>query len=55
MNEIINTFLLIEDKFMPQMPLRHPELTYSAWNHVSVAYKFFGKRPLGGKKVIMAN
>ena len=40
---------------MPQMPLRHPKLTYSAWNHVSVAYKFFGKRPLGGKKVIMAN
>ena len=55
MNEIINTFLLIEDKFMSQMPLRHPELTYSAWNHVSVAYKFFGKRPLGGENVIMAN
>ena len=55
MNEIINTFLLIEDKFMPQMPLRHSELTYSAWNHVSVVYKFFEKRSLGGENVIMAN
>ena len=30
MNRIINNFLLVGDKFMPQMHLRHPGLTYSA-------------------------
>ena len=30
MNEIINKFLLVGDKFMPQMHLRQPGFTYSA-------------------------
>ena len=30
MNDIINTFLLAEDKFMPEIHLRQPEFTYSA-------------------------
>ena len=30
MNEIINKFLLVGDKFMPEMHLRHPGFTYSA-------------------------
>ena len=30
MNEIINKFLLVGDKFMPQMHLREPGFTYSA-------------------------
>ena len=30
MNEIINKFLLAEDKFMPEMHLRQPGFTYSA-------------------------
>ena len=30
MNEIVNTFLLAGDKFMPQMHSKQPELTYSA-------------------------
>ena len=30
MNEIINTFLLVGDKFMPEMHLRQPGFTYSA-------------------------
>ena len=30
MNNIINKFLLAEDKFMPEMHLRQPEFTYSA-------------------------
>ena len=30
MNEIVNRFLLAEDKFMPKMHLRQPEFTYSA-------------------------
>ena len=30
MNEIVNKFLLAGDKFMPDMHLRQPEITYSA-------------------------
>ena len=30
MNDIVNTFLLAGDKFMPEMPLRQPGFTYSA-------------------------
>ena len=30
MNEIINEFLLVGDKFMPDMHLRQPGFTYSA-------------------------
>ena len=31
MKKIINKFLLTGDKFMPELRLRQPELTYSAW------------------------
>ena len=30
MNEIVNAFLLVSDKYMPEMHLRQPEFTYSA-------------------------
>ena len=30
-NEIINKFLLAGDKFMPEMHLKQPEFTHSAW------------------------
>ena len=30
MNKIVNTFLLVQDKFMPEINLRQPEFTYSA-------------------------
>ena len=30
MNEIVNKFLLVGDKFMPEMLLRKPRFTYSA-------------------------
>ena len=30
MNNIINKFLLVGDKFMPEMHLRQPQFTYSA-------------------------
>ena len=30
MNEIVNKFLLVGDKFMPKMHLKQPEFTYSA-------------------------
>ena len=31
MNDIINKFLLVGHKFMPEMHLRQPGFTYSAW------------------------
>ena len=30
MNNLINKFLLVEDKFMPEIHLRQPQFTYSA-------------------------
>ena len=30
MKNIVNKFLLAEDKFMPEMHLRQPQFTYSA-------------------------
>ena len=30
MNEIVNKFLLVGDKFLPEMHLKQPGLTYSA-------------------------
>ena len=30
MNEIVNKFFLVGDKFMPEMRLRQPGFTYSA-------------------------
>ena len=30
MNEIVNKFLLVEDKFMSEMHLKQPSFTYSA-------------------------
>ena len=31
MNEIVNKFLLVGDKCMPEMHLKQPGFTYSAW------------------------
>ena len=31
MNEIVNKFSLAGDKFMPEMPLKQPRFTYSAF------------------------
>ena len=31
MNAIVNMFLLTGDKFMPEMHLKQPGFTYSAW------------------------
>ena len=30
MNDIVNTFLLAGDKFMPEMHLKQPQFTYSS-------------------------
>ena len=32
MNEIANKFLLAGDKFIPEMHLKQPGFTYSAWD-----------------------
>ena len=32
MNEIVNKFLLAGDKFIPEMHLKQPGFTYSAWS-----------------------
>ena len=34
MNEIVNKFLSARDKLMPEMHLRLPRFTYSAWDHL---------------------
>ena len=31
MNEIVSKFLLVGDKFMPELHLKHPGFTYSAY------------------------
>ena len=31
MNEIVNNFLQVGDKFMPEMHLKQPGFTFSAW------------------------
>ena len=35
MNEIVNNFLLAEDKFIPEMHLRQPGFTYSVYRPFS--------------------
>ena len=45
MNEIINKFLLVGDKFMPEMHLRQPGFTYSACDP-------FTKNKKGNEKII---
>ena len=41
MNEIINKFLLVGDKFMPEMHLKQPGFTRSAWVHLLKTKKEF--------------
>ena len=41
MNEIVSKFLLIGDKFMPEMHLRQPRFTYSAVEHLLKIKKEF--------------
>ena len=31
MNNVVNKFLLVGDKFMPEIHLRQPQFTYMAW------------------------
>ena len=39
MNEIVNEFLLAEDKFMPEMHLRQSRFMYSACGHLLKTWK----------------
>ena len=46
MNEIVNKFLLAGDKFMPEMHLRQPGFSYSAFSlqKTKKEYKNLSKR-----------
>ena len=49
MNEIINTFLLVGDKFMPEIDLRQPGFTYSAcgpFTKIKTEFKSLVKREI---------
>ena len=41
MNKTVNKFLLAGNKFMPEMHLRQPGFTYSAYIESSVSLNFF--------------
>ena len=41
MNEIVNKFLLVGDKFMPEMHLKQPGFTYSACGPFTKKRKVF--------------
>ena len=43
MNEIVNKFLLAEDKFMPEVHLKQPGFTYSACGSVTKNKKIIQK------------
>ena len=43
MNEIVNTFLLAGDKFMPGMHLKQPGFTYSACDPFTINKERIGK------------
>ena len=58
MNEIVNNFLLVGDKFMPEMHLKKPGFIYSACGTftknkarieklASMVYNFFDKKSSG--------
>ena len=35
MNQIVNKFLLVGDKFMPELHLKQPRFAYSAYGHLT--------------------
>ena len=41
MNKVINNFLLIVDKFMPELHLKQPDFTYSACGPYTKVVKEF--------------
>ena len=42
MNEIVNTFLLAGENFMPKLHLRQPGLIYSVWGLSEERKKLYG-------------
>ena len=48
MNEIVNMFLLVGDKFMPEMHLKQPGFTYSACGPFTKSKKIIEKFMLTG-------
>ena len=42
MNEVVNTFLLAGENFMPKLHLRQPGLIYSVWGLSEERKKLYG-------------
>ena len=56
MNKIVNRFLLAGDKFMPEMHLKQPGFTYSAWGPFTKNKKRIQKfKETGDKSYIHKN
>ena len=56
MNDIINTFLLVGDKFMPEMHLKQPGITYSACGPFTKNKERIGKfKKTGDSRYIYRN
>ena len=56
MNEIVNKFLLSRDKFMAEMNLRQPGLTYNAWGKFTKNKKIIQKfKETGDSRNIFQN
>ena len=54
MNEIVNTFLLTGNKFMPEMHLKQPGFTYSAFGPFTKSKKLIQKLKKKKKQEIQA-
>ena len=50
MNEVVNKFLLVGDKFMPEMHLKEPGFTYSAYGPFTKNKERIGKFMQTGNK-----
>ena len=56
MNEIVNNFLLVGDKFMPEMHLKQPGFTYSVCSPVTKNKERIKKfKETGGSRCIYQN
>ena len=52
MNEIVNKFLLADDKFMPEMHLKQPGSTCSAWGPLTKNKERIEKFIATGNKIL---
>ena len=55
MNEIINIFLLVGDKFMPEECLKQPGFTYNAYSEVVLLMNQIINLQMNFKKQLLKN